>query len=185
MRRGLLGPNYSKFTASAPRPQSIVEFARLDRKDSGAEFAIDADEALVVDHLRLLLGPEPSDHPADIIVAAPAALAQRHGSEHARLLLVEQAPERVSSGRAESTSSSRRIVSPSARTWSHSGWSSLVCSRSRPSSPSGKCWRRIPPAAWPLSETASRTRLGICSDWAKKCSTASPRLPPSSGTMPW
>ena len=74
---------------------------------------------------------------------------------------------KVSNGSAGSTSSAALVVSVNARTCSHSGWSSLVWRRSRPSSPSGRYCTSRPPATWPVSSTSMRTMLGNCSDWQK------------------
>src|SRR4051812_34422774 len=73
---------------------SRAEVVQADRKDARAEFAIDADHALLVDHLGLLLRRETADHPAHMLRTAAAAPAERDGREQAHLVLfVEQPPE--------------------------------------------------------------------------------------------
>src|SRR4051812_24443541 len=86
-----IGSNYG----SAMRVMiSRREVVAPDRKDARAEFAIDADHALVVDHLGLLLGREAADDAAHIVHRAAAAPGERHGREQADLvLLVEEPPE--------------------------------------------------------------------------------------------
>ena len=48
-------------------------------------------------------------------------------------------------------------------------------------------WMRKPPAraAPPEWPTARRTRVGVCSDWAKYCSAHRARVSPWMSVMPW
>src|SRR4051812_45976425 len=89
LTRGPQRPYFSCFF------RSLAEITQRDREDPGAKFAIDADEAVLVDHFGALVGPEATDHALDIVEIAAAALGQRHGVEDPHLLLMEQAPERA------------------------------------------------------------------------------------------
>ena len=130
------------------RKLGLGDRVRRDRKARRAECAIDPDQPVVADHRlrarRPGSGRSPSGHnrgrsgspwPSGI-----AASVRTSSSSWNRRQI------RSSSGRSGSVSSSGFTDPPRIATCAHSGWSSRVCSRSRPSSPSGRCWSSSPPA---------------------------------------
>jgi hypothetical protein len=132
----LLNP---RLTSSASSEKSArARPARSER--TRAEFARHADHAILVRHVGLLLGREAGDDAAHMLRAAAAAAHERHAARTRTSSSWNSRHSRVSTGRSRSYSSLARIVSARMRTCSHSGWSSRVWSRSRPSSPSGRCW---------------------------------------------
>ena len=133
--------------------------SQRDREAGRAEGAVDADQAVVADHRRALLGREAGDHRTRHSRGCSGSPCdKRHRLERPHLVfLVEQAPDEVVERQRRGSVSSSAFTDPaSTATCGHSGWSSRVCSRSRPSSPSGKCWNSRPPATQPRSSLLRR-----------------------------
>ena len=119
-----------------------------DREARRAEGAIDRDQPVVADHRLPLLGREAGDHRADIFGVAAAAARQSEPAEASA-----PRPPRGTGARSGRRAAAPGSVSSSGftdpariATCGQSGWSSRVWSRSRPSSPSGRCWNSSPPA---------------------------------------
>src|SRR5438270_9962305 len=90
-------PPFSTSRLTAINGNAIsAKLFRLNREAGRAEGAIDADHAIVADHVPALVGRKARNDRADVLRVAAAPAAELHGGERPELVLVvEQPPQAV------------------------------------------------------------------------------------------